>query len=207
MASPLQRNTIRKKMLDRCFREQFGGKPVLLDELRWAVFVTENERRGKALTVITRTYRSSFNRTLSAFTELKTRDVAKPNTLGHEVLARAAVFRLPTVQDVSDFLADPETIISITYASMPADHSLSKGREILHKVCTLEWKSSGGPRRYVVRFPIPQPIKDVAEAEDRRKVDVSEAVARWRILSGEEALQRTAEREQGNSRVSSSGQR
>ena len=105
-----RRNTERKTLIREILAGEFAGGPVLLEELRWAVFVREfagDELAGRRMTV---SYTKSFNRTLRVhLSEILTFSLGGIARLPVGLLARAAMHRVEDYDEVSR-LRDPVDI-------------------------------------------------------------------------------------------------
>ncbi len=104
------RSTIRKRQIQQTLAG-LGGRPVVLEELRWLVWKKELEGENLPVGTMSVSYQKSFNRSLRSFVPTMT-----PEFVVHKIttadgwsagfLARAAVFRLDRVALVDEVLGD-----------------------------------------------------------------------------------------------------
>jgi hypothetical protein len=117
------RNTDRKRILQAVLAE-LCGIPIVLEELRWRVMRKELAEEKQPLTMMTKTYQKSFNRTLRSFLPLlapglRIHRIAAGWTAG--LLARVAVYRLLDVGQLDQFLACPAPSLHFWSNSRTAD--------------------------------------------------------------------------------------
>src|SRR5437879_3154351 len=94
MNDKLHRQTRQKDMILRVIAEEYGEKPVVLDELRWRVFIREKSEEGERALTISRSYRNSFARTIREYLpSLRLHKLDHPELVAVELVARAAVCR------------------------------------------------------------------------------------------------------------------
>lgn len=99
------RNTQRKDIIRYMLSHRFENKPVLLEELCWATFVEERERKDQDSRLLPRAYRNSFARTVREhMPELM---LHKQHVLDSPigVIARAAVFRVRDQRLIEQFVS------------------------------------------------------------------------------------------------------
>lgn len=94
------RKTLRKRLIREVLEQIFDGGPVVQEELRWHVFIKEQDWRDKPWDRMSRSYRTSFNRTLRqgvagvAVSRFSIRSLNKiPGLVAKRVLVRCGVHR------------------------------------------------------------------------------------------------------------------
>ena len=100
MSSPLviggalkRRSTARKRLILSIFNSQFGGRPVLLDEFRWAVLRAEGDRARSSFP--DKSYCNRFAECMATLPLGPYKfDLGRPSDLQPRVLSRTALFRL-----------------------------------------------------------------------------------------------------------------
>ena len=106
-----RRNTKRKDIIRRLLSQRFEEQTDLLDELLWTTFVEEKMSKNEDSSLLHRSYRISFLRTLrDHIPELIVHKRAPLHTpIG--IIARAAVFRIKHRRLVERFLSARDTCI------------------------------------------------------------------------------------------------
>jgi hypothetical protein len=124
---PKTRETRRKRICQDVFEKVFQSQPVLLDEFRWEVFCAEC---GELNDSISYSFLKSFQRTLRVFHErIKTTPTAPPLGLPFGIVARSAVFRIPSRSTIRKFKSLQNATISFVGVQMIRQ---SNGRLIPH---------------------------------------------------------------------------
>jgi hypothetical protein len=87
------RHTLRKNLIMRVLAEEFPEMPVVLEELRWRVLLSEQARDGVTIEM-TRSYRNSFARTIREhLPALFLHKLTRLDEIPIGILARSAVYR------------------------------------------------------------------------------------------------------------------
>jgi hypothetical protein len=111
------RNTLRKGIITEVWAEVFGEGPVLLDELRWAVFSKELRERGASSDEMPRAYKVSFVRTIRNHMPGRVlHSLPRPDRLPTGLVARAAVYRIRRSPDLVRFTRSPDAYICFRLA-------------------------------------------------------------------------------------------
>lgn len=99
------RNTARKRHIREALEGDYADRPVLLEELRWAVRLRETGQQAIANWMVTRSWQNSFARTIRE--QFPTHRVHKIPVNGETpigIVARAALYRLKHASDLYAFL-------------------------------------------------------------------------------------------------------
>jgi hypothetical protein len=95
----------RKRILNALFREEFGQKPTLLPELRWAVFRREMFGTKINSSVMSLSYKKSFARTLNHHQgQLHISQLRVSWQNSPQLIARWALYELDTWDEISGLL-------------------------------------------------------------------------------------------------------
>ena len=110
----MHRTTIRKRIINHVLNELFQGGPVLLEELRWNALLIEHENKGLNLSVMSRSLRNSFARTIRDFIpQIKIQKLPRPDGLHIGIVSRAAVYRLSSWDAIQCFMrSDNPTVLT-----------------------------------------------------------------------------------------------
>lgn len=117
------RSTPRKKLIETVLRERFRGRAVILEELRWSVYPDEMASKGHPIGEMSESYRKCFNRTVRAYSiDFGVQNLRIDGSTPLGMLARAAVYRLKTTDQLAAFRGSPDPCIVCRWqASMIAN--------------------------------------------------------------------------------------
>lgn len=94
MSNAKRRNTERKSLIHNTILTIYKQKPVLLEELRWRVFLQETSNRPQSHQIMTISYMKSFVRTIRVhMPDLGIYKIRRPDRIPVGLLARAAAYR------------------------------------------------------------------------------------------------------------------
>ncbi len=169
------RQTLRKKITTQILKDEFGGGPSLLDELRWKVTqeINEHNETSKKILHINNTLKKSFSRTirhhLDGFDILK---IPNPDRIPLGIIARSAIFRISSVKRLNTFLSSRSRLAIFSLESASVINKLSGGRIPVYfircELCTKypfdddgHWQNSGFFDH--TKFPVSSPILVVTQ--------------------------------------------
>ncbi len=110
------RNTRRKECIRHLLNSTYAGRPVILDELRWAVLGIEIDAGHYAGMTVTRSWLNSFARTIrEQFSDYTIHKIPINGDTPVGLVARAAVYRLPRLTELRQFLAGDDSCILCRY--------------------------------------------------------------------------------------------
>jgi hypothetical protein len=108
-----QRITQRKSLIERVFAEEYFGRPVLLEELRWKVLI---QQYGATFVEITDANQRSFTRTMrEQFPKYRIHKISIGSDTSVGLAARAAVYRVRNREQLDIFLHGMEPCILCRY--------------------------------------------------------------------------------------------
>jgi hypothetical protein len=121
MADKRSRVTLRKRYINEVFYDEYRGRPVLLEEFRWRVFLLENATEGRDQTM-SLSYKKSFGRTLREHMPcLGVFKFQRSDKVPVVLLVRSAAFRCDNTKTASEFFSSKSLCIYID----------TKGRRVL----------------------------------------------------------------------------
>lgn len=108
------RRTKRKDIIKKLLKSRYFGEPVLLEELRWNVFLNECGLENFHNLEMTRSYRNSFTRTIREYISgIYIQKLPRPDGLHSGIVSRAALYRLNRWDNIQKFLnGDNSTVLA-----------------------------------------------------------------------------------------------
>jgi hypothetical protein len=98
MNEKIRRQTQRKGLILQAFADEFREQPVVLEELRWRVFLAELNDASNTPTEMSRSYRNSFARTIREhLPSLTMHKYDHPEQLAVGILSRAIAYRCDAI--------------------------------------------------------------------------------------------------------------
>ncbi len=184
------RNTSRKNIVRSLLLRRFESKPVLLEELRWATFVEEKERKDQDSRFLLRSYRNSCARTIRE--HMPELIVHKQYVLDTPIgaIVRAGVFRVENKSLIDQFLSAKAPHIVVNTSSVFEEDSDTRIGYVVR--CRL-YKGSPDAydphlpygRNYLDRVLLPFPIpisvvcQTVPDDSDLKKLAASSWTMLW----------------------------